>query len=168
MKPLLPDKVRVFAIDPCPRGFGYVVLEGKEALVDWGLKIPGSTPVDKNAWCLTQMERLIARVRPEVIVLENTAVKGSRRYLRVKKLIQQMLALASRRKLRTCKISRLEMRQVFAISGASTKHQMACTIAERFPEIAPRLPRPRKLWVGEAARMSIFNAAALAITYFRE
>ena len=46
------------------------------------------------------------------------------------------------------------------------KQEIAIAIAERFPELAPRLPRFRKPWMSEDYRMSIFDAVALALTFF--
>ena len=37
--------IRVLAIDPSTRGFGFAVLEGPERLIDWGVK---ETKIDKN------------------------------------------------------------------------------------------------------------------------
>jgi hypothetical protein len=59
------------------------------------------------------------------------------------------------------------VKQVFSESGASTKYEIAVAIAQRFPELAPRLPRFRKPWMSEDYRMSIFDAVALAIAFFQ-
>lgn len=37
--------IRVLAIDPSTRGFGFAVLEGPNRLIDWGVK---ETKVDKK------------------------------------------------------------------------------------------------------------------------
>ena len=55
---------------------------------------------------------------------------------------------------------------IWAGSDATTKQEIAIAIAERFPELAPRLPRSRKPWMSEDYRMSIFDAVALALTFF--
>ena len=39
---------------------------------------------------------------------------------------------------------------------------------EQFPELAPRLPRFRKLWMSEDERMSIFDALSLALALLEE
>jgi hypothetical protein len=37
------NEKRVLAIDPTHRGFGYVILEGPERLIDWGTRhVPGA------------------------------------------------------------------------------------------------------------------------------
>lgn len=39
-------------------------------------------------------------------------------------------------------------------------------IAERFPELQPRLPRVRKIYMSEDERMDIFDAVSLALACF--
>ncbi len=45
------------------------------------------------------------------------------------------------------------------------KYERAVEIAARFPEIGWKLPPKRKAWESEDYRMSMFSAAALAMTY---
>jgi hypothetical protein len=40
------------------------------------------------------------------------------------------------------------------------------TIAKRMPAFEPFQPAPRKPWQSEDARMGIFDAAALALTFY--
>jgi hypothetical protein len=58
------------------------------------------------------------------------------------------------------------VKQEFSESGASNKFEIAKTIAARFPELTPRLPRFRKPWMSEDYRMSIFDAVAFGLTFF--
>jgi len=97
----------------------------------------------------------VEQYEPAVVVLEDYAGKGSRRCQRVAGLIDEIPELAVKRKVRVKKFSRAEVKEVFAESGAATKQQIAMAIAKRFPELAPRLPRFRKPWMGENYRMSI-------------
>lgn len=62
--------------------------------------------------------------------------------------------------------SRNAIRDAFAEHGVRTKYEIAEHIAAEFPELAPRLPPPRKCWLPEDPRMGIFDAASLAVTYF--
>jgi hypothetical protein len=101
-----------------------------------------------------------------VIVVEDYAGKGSRRCRRIQGLINEISKLASTRKIRVRRFSRVKVKQAFSESGASTKHGIALEIAKRFPELAPRLPRFRKPWMSEDYRMSIFDAVGLGMTFF--
>lgn len=154
---------RVLAIDPASRGFGFAVLEGPKGLIDWGVK---SARVDKDKRCLKLIEDLIERYEPDMIVVEDHVAKGSRRCRRVQQLIEGILILAGKRKIMARSYSRRMVKKVFSQSGAKNKHQIATAIAKQFLELAPRVPPYRKSWMSEDYRMSIFDAVALALTFF--
>lgn len=159
---------RVLAIDPTVSGFGYVVFEGSQTLIEWGTADvqPVKNTQFKNTQCLKRVATLLYRYAPTVVILEDYRGDGSRRCPRVQKLINAIVRLASRRNVRTRSFSREAVRRAFADAGALTKEQIAGVIAARHPELLPRLPPPRKLWMPEDVRMSIFDAAALALTFF--
>ena len=148
---------RVLAIDPTSKGFGYAVLESPAVLVDWGVK---HARADRNAECLQQARELIDRYQPEVLVVEDTALKSSRRCSRAAQLIENLLLMAAGRDLGTRRISRLQVQRCFSDSSPATKRQVAVAIARRFPELEPYLPPIRKPWMSEDERMSIFDAVA--------
>src|SRR2546422_7703035 len=89
--------IRVLAIDPSTRGFGFAVLEGPNRLIDWGVK---ETKTNKNARTLKLVEDLIDGYLPNVIVVEDYAGKGSRRCRRIQGLINDISKLAPKRKIR--------------------------------------------------------------------
>ncbi len=86
--------IRVLAIDPSTRGFGFAVLEGPDRLIDWGVK---ETQTDKKRRTLKLIDDLIDRYQPHVLVVEDYAGKGSRRCVRVEKLIDDISKLALKR-----------------------------------------------------------------------
>jgi Holliday junction resolvasome RuvABC endonuclease subunit len=155
--------IRVLSIDPSTRGFGFAVLEGPDRLIDWGVK---ETRTDKNYRSLKLIVELIDQYEPNVLVLEDYAGKGARRCRRVVELIDDISNLAMKRKVKIRTFARAEITKKFAETGAQTKYEIAIAIANRFPELAPRLPRFRKPWMSEDYRMSIFDAVALALTFF--
>jgi Holliday junction resolvasome RuvABC endonuclease subunit len=155
--------IRLLAIDPSTRGFGFAVLEGPNRLIDWGVK---ETKTDKKNRSLKFMADLIDQYQPSVIVVEDYAAKGSRRCDRVRELIDGVSKLAVKRKIKVRNFSRLKVKRAFAESGVSNKYEIAVAIAKRFPELAPRIPRFRKPWMSEDYRMSIFDAVALAVAFF--
>jgi hypothetical protein len=159
------ETLRILAVHPTIRGFGYVVFERKEQLIDWGLKVAMD---DINVRCLRLIEDLINRYTPDLIVIEDRKTKSSRRRRRVKQLLARIVKLSAKRKIECKHISRLAVRETFAQFGSRTKHQIASTIAMQRPELAPLLPRLRKPWMPEDIKMSIFEAAASALTYYRE
>jgi Holliday junction resolvasome RuvABC endonuclease subunit len=155
---------RVLALDPASRGVGFAVLEGPTRLIDWGVKETRGKPPHT---VLSQLDALLNRYQPEALVIEDCRARGSRRCPRVRRLLQEAAARAVRRHIRPRRVSRASVQQAFAPSGARTKYEIAQAIAIRFPELRPRVPPPRKPWMSEDARMSIFDAIAFALADYR-
>jgi hypothetical protein len=101
-----------------------------------------------------------------VLVVEDYTGKGSRRCRRVRELIKDISRLTVQRKIKVRSFSRVKVKQAFAECGATNKYKIAVEIANRFPELGPRLPRFRKPWMSEDYRMSIFDAVAFGVTFF--
>jgi Holliday junction resolvasome RuvABC endonuclease subunit len=161
MNDILPKYPRILAIAPSSGGFGYAVLEGHKLLVDWGMK---RVEDHKNAGCVKKVEAMIAHYNPEVLVLEDTATKGSLRSPRIRTLTKRLVAVAERRALKVVLVSQKQIRRIFLGDNAGSKHAVAEIIAERFPEeLGFRLPPKRRTWMSEDSRMAIFDAAALAL-----
>jgi hypothetical protein len=151
---------RVLAIDPTHRGFGYVVLEGSEHLIDWGVRhVQGS----KNKASIQAASELISYCRPQILVLEDVSSKNCRRRKRVRELIDALDQLARSGGLSVRRITQAKVKKALSVSN---KTKMAKAVAARFPELAPRLPPERKPWMSEDTRMAIFDAAAFARAMF--
>ena len=156
--------LRVLAVDPSTRGFGYALFEGPDRLVDWGTK---DIRKDKHAAALQKTEELIRRYEPAVLVMEDFGHARSRRNLRVRRLTKQMFALARRSGIKEHALPLVAVYQQFSKRRAQTKYDIASTLAREFPALMLRLPPKRKPWQSEDSRMSIFDAAALAVTYLQ-
>jgi len=161
----IPTYKRVLALQPMTRGVGYVVMEGPARVIDWGVKDARSA--DKNVQSLAQVSGLIQLYRPDVIIVEDYGGKASRRQPRVQELIDQIVKLAADQRMASCSVSRSAVRNAFARSGAFTKQQIAVAIAERLPQLAAHLPRPRRIWESEDRRMAIFDAASFALAFYQ-
>ncbi len=154
---------RVLAIYPNSRGFGYVMFEDPKTLSAWGL--PRVAPADEPE-ILSRISKLLERHRPAVLVIESTADPKCRRQDRVRGLLETIRGLAPRTGVPVEAVSKAAIARAFARTPAGTKHEIASVIASQHPELAPRLPPPRKEWESETARMSLFSAAALAIAFY--
>jgi Holliday junction resolvasome RuvABC endonuclease subunit len=155
--------LRLLAIAPSTRGFGFAVHEGQDTLIDWGAKrVTG----DKNAESLARIGSMITHYEPKILVLEDAFAKGSRRSRRIRELNKRIVALAIRGKVRVVCLSREQVMQMFIADGKGTKHSIAEIVATRFPEeLGPRLPRKRRSYDNEDPRMDIFAAVALALAF---
>ena len=150
---------RVLAVDPYSRGVGFVVLEGHELLIDWGLRSTGKAD---NAKAARVIDKLIDRFRPDVLALEDWDSDGSRRCKRVETLLDRIASKEGPRVLVRL-ITQAEICAIGPLPQTGTKHGRACFLAERFPELQPFLPPPRKPWDPEDDRMSVFDALSFAV-----
>src|SRR5713101_636031 len=154
-----PQK-RVLAIDPTHRGFGYVIFEGPDFFIDWGVRhVEGP----KNKASIAAVAELIARYHPRIVVLEDVAAKGCRRCRRVRQLVDGLEWYGRERGLTARKIAQSIVKKNLVRSGIRNKNQMAQFVAARFPELGRYLPPERKAWMSEDSRMAIFDAAAFAL-----
>jgi len=154
---------RVLSIYPTVRGFGFSVFEGAQNPIDWGAN---TVKIKKNKACLEKMERLIDFYSPDVVITENCKSPGSRRCERITSLSKNIEDLCSKKNQKLIKYSRKAVSDAFDTFGVSTKHEIARKISVWLPSLAPYLPPPRKPWMSEDYRMAIFDAIALAMTYF--
>jgi hypothetical protein len=153
----------VLAIAPTSRGFGYIVFENGNMPFDWGVK---NARENKSRECLSKLRELLDGLHPapSVLVLEDTDHVRSRRAKRIRVLIERIADLAEQRGIRVMKYSREDVLDVFG--GEQSKHDVAEALAMVMPALSPRLPPRRRVWESEHYSMAIFEAAALAQTYF--
>ncbi|HEX4959337.1 MAG TPA: hypothetical protein VF173_00765 [Thermoanaerobaculia bacterium] len=156
----VPDTI--LAIDPTSRGFAFAVLEAPAFLVDWGERIIPA----KTGGLLRKVDELLSRYEPALLVIEDLAVPHARRRKRGKKEVRSIELLALKRGLVVERISRLAVRDTFA--PAKSKFEVALRLAEIFPALAQRLPRKRKAWRTEDARMNVFDALGFAAVASQE
>ena len=156
-------RIVVMAIAPRTRGFGYVVFHGPSAPHRWGAP---EIRVNKNRNSLLKIEELAVQHSPDVIVIEDYAGEGSRRAERIETLIDDIAALAVKKKIKVHRYSRAMIRECFSEFDAFTKYEIAVALAKSLSQFAPQLPPKRKLWLPEVPRMSIFDAAALVFSFF--
>jgi Holliday junction resolvasome RuvABC endonuclease subunit len=158
------DEGFVLAFYPATHGYAFVLFEGPDAPFDWGVVEVRSS--DKNGATLDALRKLVAHYHPEVFVIEDGMKSGSRRASRIKRLQQRIEHYAAAEGIDLHRYTRAETQAVFQATGAITKYEIAETIATMIPAFAHRLPRKRKIWMSEDPRQSLFDAAALGITYY--
>jgi hypothetical protein len=152
----------VLAFYPHARGFSYVVLEETFSLVDWGMSdLPAKGRAQVS---LRRLAQLLDRYRPNVLLLRAAQVGMATQTSKLLKIIED---LAVSRGIDAATISRNQIRQAFAYLGSPNRYAIAQAIAGHMPMLAPYVPPVRKIWNGEDRRMGLFDAAALALTFFQ-
>jgi Holliday junction resolvasome RuvABC endonuclease subunit len=153
---------RVLGLALSSRAFGYAVFEA-DKLVDWGLTSTKQTE-NVNAWCMTNLIRLLKLYEPDVVALEDVFAKGSVRSSRIRRLAKQIETMADKRKSRVRKIPKLNVIKAACGTEKATRHDMAEKIAQIFPnELSFRLPKRRGIGDPEDRRIRMFEAVALAL-----
>jgi len=152
----------VLAVHPTSRGFGWVVFEAKDDPVAWGI---ASARTGRDEKVLNRFCRLLKKYEPGAFILEDYEAHAARRSERIRALCREMQHLAALSRCRLAVLDRDLIRAQFAREGAKTRYEIASAIAERIGAFAHRLPRYRKPWLPEDSRQSLFDAAALAMTY---
>ena len=150
---------RYLGLDVRPRSFGFVVIENTVVL-DSGVRMCERSRFDD---CLGQgFDRILKTYSPSVVI-----VRGARISANLKKY---KVAAAIRREARQYGVDVVSIRpplirRHFVRYGATTKYQIAQTVATILPELGWKLPPNRKPWESEHYRMSIFDAAAGLIAH---
>ncbi|MGO8697809.1 MAG: hypothetical protein ACLQVY_08850 [Limisphaerales bacterium] len=163
MNQTISKQLRILAIAPSARGFGFAVLEDR-AILECGNK---GAKGDKNLQSLFKIEKLMKLFQPNVLVLQDVNAKGFHRAPRIKTLHKQIIELAERRKCKVVLFSGKELRITLLGNITGTKHEMAEMLAQKFPlELARKLPPKRRAWENEDGRMDMFDAVGLAVLFW--
>jgi Holliday junction resolvasome RuvABC endonuclease subunit len=162
MNQTMSKQVRILAIAPTARGFGYCVMED-EAILECGYK---GVRGNKNCKSVFKIEKLVKQFLPSALVLQDVNAAGCRRAPRVKALHQQVIGLAAKKKVKVSLFSGKSLRNALLGDVKGTKHEMAEMLANKYPvELAAKLPPKRRLWENEDGRMDIFDAVELAVVF---
>jgi hypothetical protein len=149
---------RILALDVHPLSFGFVVLEGHDHLLDWGVRSFRHGVNAVKVPISLKLARLLDEYQPSVLLVKKPAHGLARRMRMI-----ATLAVAHHIQLRT--ISGESIKRAFP-QPTPNKHQMAQAVADHFPLLSSYVPPKRKPWKGEHYRTSVFEAAALGLTYF--
>lgn len=148
---------RILGIDPCPRGFGFVVFDAPAFLNDWGVAKVAS---NETSSYLVRIVALIERYQPDVVALPRPADYKRRPLL--KRLVSALIRLTIKRSIIVRIVSRDSTVRTFGPYG-NTKYDRSLRLTILFPELKASLPPPRKIWNSEDMRMNIFDALALVV-----
>src|SRR5258708_4726729 len=148
----------VLGVHPSSRGFGWALFEEPQKLFDSGsVEIHGD---DKNGKTRSRIEGLLDKYRPRSFVLERFDEAASRRKPRIRVLYRILIACAEHRGIAVHRYARAEIAAALGIESAPQRQGVAEAVASRIEALRPRLPRPKKIWLGERHHMGLFCAVA--------
>ena len=154
----------VLAIHPFTRGIAFTLFEGPLSPIDWGVKDTRGS--QKNAASLDAAKRLIERLQPDILVLEDSSGPSGRRTERIRRLQRLIEIHGQAHAVEVIRFGREKIRECFRAVGASTRYEIAQAIASQVHAFGHRLPPVRKIWKSEDARMGLFDAASLVMTFY--
>jgi hypothetical protein len=147
------------------RGVAFVLFESALSPFDWGIK--DMRGPRRHSRSLYLVSKLFDRYEPDVLVIQNTSLEGTRRGARIVELNAAIAALARQHHIPVYAFSRADIRSAFGYLGVPSKEMIAGAIANHILAFHRYLPPPRKPWKSEDARMGMFDAAALGIVFFQ-
>ena len=153
---------RVLALDVHPRSFGFVVFEGPNQILDWGVRSFRSGVNAVKIPAATKFLALLDEFRPSAVLIGERITS---RTTKQTKMLASIKRQARSRRIPVRCISRRDVNRAF-VGFESNKYEVASALARQFPDLALRLPPKRKCWQSEDYRMGIFDAAALGVAYF--
>jgi len=126
-------------------------------MLDWGVRGYGLTPAFRR------IGALLSLYAPSVIVIRR------RHYLKHgdpgARVVQSIKLGARRKSISVRSLDTHHIRAYFKQRGCETKHAVATLLAERFPELAWKVPPKRKPWQSEPHNTLIFDAVAISVTF---
>lgn len=147
------------------RGFAFILFEGRLSPFDWGIR--ETRGPKKCRVCLARITQLFDRYAPDALVIQDTSEQGTERARWICRLNTSIAALAKDRDIPVFAYSRDQVRGAFEGHGCPNKQSLAGLIAKHIPAFEQYIPPPRKPWMSEDRRMGLFDAAALALVFFR-
>lgn len=153
------DHKRIISLDLHRLSFGFVVFEGSNRLLDWGVKSFRNGVNAVKVPFSQKLEHLLDDFDPDGLVVKvplRTDLSSE---------VRTVQKLAKARRISVLRVPQGVLRQHFPEQNRN-KHQIATVVANRLPELAAVLPSKRKPWQSEHYRMSVFEAAAAGLVQF--
>lgn len=141
---------KVLGVAAASGRIGYAFIDNQR-LIDWGMSKLASTTPERTK---EKVGSWIDLLRPEVVVSERR--EGTRKRGRTLTLFAAIEDAAREADVIGTTIHRVRFHK--------NKYDEAAALAERFPELKPRLPERPPIWLPEPPGMIVFEALALALS----
>jgi hypothetical protein len=142
---------------------GYAAFQGPERLLDFGV-----TNFRTAESGVLRFLALLELLRPTLIVIRKITPESRRNCTATKNLVQSVKRECRLRSIQIVFISEARLHRQFRRRGTPNKQSDAALLASQFPELDWRVPPPRKTWQHEHRNMPVFDAVAVALSYFAQ
>lgn len=151
----------VMGCHPTSRGFGWTLMRGPHEPVDWGLAYVRG---DRQRGNRRKLEKLLDRYRPDALVVE---AGGTDRKPGAAPFELTLRSVAEAYGVEVRALERQTLHTVLRLPDEATRDDVALRVAQRLAALGHRLPHPRRAWESADRRLALFNAAALALGYWK-
>jgi hypothetical protein len=166
MHPKLSNR-RILAIALRSRRFAFAVFEGPDRLLDWGMVFYPLNNYAQRAAASKRVASLFALFTPSVVVVGKARLLNTRKSSGVRPILRSIRNEASSRLIPVHFMKRAELKEVFHLFHANSKHEIASMLTQVFPDLPLELPPKRKIWQSEHTHMALFDAVALGFAYWQ-
>src|SRR6266478_2478646 len=153
---------RVIALDVRSRNFGFVVFEGANDILDWGIRSFRSGGNAVKTPAATKLLSLLDEFTPSAVVIRERTIGRSTKKPKLLSIIERQVRS---RRIPLRLITPRDVNRAF-VGFETNKYEVASALAKQFPTLASKLPPKRKCWQSEDYLMGIFDAAAAGVAYF--
>lgn len=147
--------IRILGVAATAHGFAFANTEGTDRLLDWGSRSRSSYES-----VYAELDAIITRGRPLFVACE--VARNWERSERAHSFNEALIFVCARHDIMILAVERRSLDYQGRGQRPATNHDIAQGAAARFPLIADKLPRRRKLWEGSDDRIGILLAAAAA------
>lgn len=152
------DPERIIAVDLRPQSLGFVVLEGDDWILDWGVKsFRGGVNTTRIPLGPKVRDLIMAYVPDSIVLRKRTGTDD---------VLRELERAAGSRRVPVRFLSLQVVKAAFP--GCRNRDEIASAVCDRFLELLSVLPPKRKISEREDYRIRIFDAAATGIAYFRK
>lgn len=156
---------RIIALEIRASKFGFAVLEGRDRLLDWGVRTFGEDAESFKSTLSDRLGTLLMFHDPAVVVIRNRDPQSTTDGKKIQTIIGTLKQVIKPGSTKLRVLTTSQIRDRFALSGSTTKHDIAKSLAERFEELSFKLPNKRKAYQSEAPVMLVFDALATAVAF---
>lgn len=156
---------RIMAIDLRRSRFGYAVLDGPGALLEWGSGEIWAHDDRRRDFKNTRLRSALRVSSPATVVVRRSQYRGSLKSSLKDRLLRQIKRDAEAYSIPVVMISQAVIRMAFHLPSRASKYRVASVVARRFPELRAKLPAGRKAWEPELHGIIIFDAIAAGLAY---
>jgi hypothetical protein len=151
----------IIAMDIRADRIGYAAFETPGQLLDYG-----TSRFDSGGTGFARVEFLFRALAPSVLVLRRPRTRSTRRRPRWMLNLRLIEGEAKKLGIQVMFVAERTLKGHFAALDCRNKFQIAELLGRWFPELARRVPRPRKCYEPEPWAMACFDAIALGAAYF--